>query len=252
MIIPSIICGDYFLIRKAKQKIISKYYRRIVMQIHTISMGFVNAYLVEMGGGLALVDTGIAGQEQKILARAREVGGEIKLIYITHAHGDHTGSAAALRRLTGAPVVVHRLDGPAMASGHMEPHIRRGPMRLLSPLLRRISTVIPLQADRLLDDGDRLDEFGLAGSVVLLAGHTPGSTCLRLDDGTGFLGDLVSTNGDAHLQRSIVDDYPALRDSFQRLRTLGLTTAFVGHGRRALTGSELTAVIDAELELVRA
>jgi hydroxyacylglutathione hydrolase len=221
------------------------------MQIHTISMGFVNAYLIEMGSGLALVDTGIGGQERRILAQAREVGGEIKLIFITHAHGDHIGSAAALKRLTGAPVVIHRLDGPAMASGQVAPVTRSRLAGMAMGLFQRISPIAPLQADRLLEDGDRLDEYGLAGSVVLLPGHTAGSVCLRLDDGVGFVGDLVSANGQPHLQRRIVADFTALRASFQRLRTLGLTTAYVGHGRRALTGSEFNEVIDAELELVR-
>ena len=60
---------------------------------------------------------------------------------------------------------------------------------LAGAAFRAYQPIAPLQPDRLLEDGDRLDEFGLPGCVVPLPGHTVGSVRLRLDDGSGFVGD---------------------------------------------------------------
>jgi hydroxyacylglutathione hydrolase len=35
---------------------------------------------------------------------------DIKLIVVTHVHVDHAGSAARLRKLSGAPILAHRDD----------------------------------------------------------------------------------------------------------------------------------------------
>ncbi|HEX2742717.1 MAG TPA: MBL fold metallo-hydrolase, partial [Rubrobacter sp.] len=67
----------------------------------------VNVYLVREEDGFTLVDTGLSGSEEAYLAVARELGGEIRRIALTHAHGDHTGSLDALREaLPEAEVLV--------------------------------------------------------------------------------------------------------------------------------------------------
>ena len=63
--------------------------------------------------GCILVDAGIPGSERKIakvLTRHGLSMKDIKLIVVTHAHVDHAGSAARLRKLSGAPILAHRDD----------------------------------------------------------------------------------------------------------------------------------------------
>ena len=75
--------------------------------IHRIpNTGFSNAYLTELGGqSLALIDTGTPGKSENVLAYLASIGmkpSDVAYIILTHADGDHSGSAAALKRLTGA------------------------------------------------------------------------------------------------------------------------------------------------------
>lgn len=222
------------------------------MNIHPLSLSFVQAYLLETPGGLLLVDSGTPGQERAILQAMQQVGrSDLKLIFITHAHADHFGSAAALRRLTGAPLAIHHADAQAMASGKTPARSRKLLMRLILPLFNRLSPSQPTPADILLEDGDTLEQFGLPGMVVHTPGHTPGSCCLVLEDQSGFVGDLVSTNGQPHLQHRFIEDGAQLRQSYLRLRQLKLEKVYPGHGRRMLDGEELVRVIDAELDTIQ-
>jgi glyoxylase-like metal-dependent hydrolase (beta-lactamase superfamily II) len=176
--------------------------------------------------------------------------GDLKLIFITHAHADHYGSAAALKRLTGAPVAIHRADAQAMANGETPTRGSKRLMRALTSLALRLNPVSPVRADLLLDDGDSLAEYGLPGVIVHTPGHTAGSCCLLLEDGTGFLGDLLSAGRKPHLQRSFVEDAEQLRQSYARLRELRLSRVYAGHGQRILSGEELGRLIAVELSQV--
>jgi glyoxylase-like metal-dependent hydrolase (beta-lactamase superfamily II) len=48
--------------------------RTIVPVLTQISLGFVNAFVLEHEGGLTLIDTGVPGSEDKILAAVKELG----------------------------------------------------------------------------------------------------------------------------------------------------------------------------------
>ena len=78
---------------------------------------FVNAYLVREEDGFTLVDTTLGGAADGLIATAREAGGEIRRIALTHGHGDHVGSLDALReRLgTGVEVLLGELDARILA-----------------------------------------------------------------------------------------------------------------------------------------
>src|SRR6187551_653667 len=73
-----------------------------------------------VGDRVVLVDGGPPGGERRVddaLARARIDRGRVSLILVTHAHPDHVGGVAALRRSTGAPIATHRLEVPYV-EGH--------------------------------------------------------------------------------------------------------------------------------------
>ena len=90
--------------------------------LHRIPLmgGFVAAYLLAHDGELTLVDTGPPGSLPEIEDAAREVGldvGDVTRIVVTHAHADHSGSAAAVRERTGAPILMSAADARLIASG---------------------------------------------------------------------------------------------------------------------------------------
>src|ERR1700712_2745224 len=84
-----------------------------IITIPILPFGMVNAHLILSEAGCILIDAGIPGSERKIgkvLAQRGLTFRDIKLIVVTHAHTDHAGSAAALRQLSGAPILAHQDD----------------------------------------------------------------------------------------------------------------------------------------------
>ena len=84
-----------------------------------IQLGIVNAYIVKQDG-VILVDTGIPGSENAILSAMEKAGirkHDVRLIILTHGHGDHAGSAARLRELTGAGIAIHTGDAGMLRTG---------------------------------------------------------------------------------------------------------------------------------------
>ena len=193
----------------------------------------VNAYLVREEDGFTLVDTGLSGSEGAFIAAARERGGEIRRIALTHAHGDHTGSLDALHdALPEAEVLV-----PAREAGFL-----RGVLDL-TPEERRLGElkgwwkIAKTQPTRDLSPGDRVGSL----EVVAAPGHTPGQVAfLDARDGTLIAGDAFQTRAGIAVSGVIrpLFPFPALAtwslpaalESARGLRALSPSRLAVGHG----------------------
>ncbi len=67
-----------------------------------------NVYLVDCGGALAVIDSGVPDGVEDVIANIRSAGldpGKVKLILATHFHGDHVAGLSALAEKTKARVV---------------------------------------------------------------------------------------------------------------------------------------------------
>ena len=171
------------------------------IQIHAIPIlpfGMVNAFLLTSADGAVLVDTGLPGSEHKIergLSKAGCSFADLKLIVVTHGHIDHAGSAARIRKLSGAPIVLHEGDLPYCQG--RAPLLRpSGPFgrlfKMTGAIERPFAKVEPdilLSADQTLD----LSAYGLAGEILPTPGHTPGSLSVLLADSTVIAGDLAAS-----------------------------------------------------------
>src|SRR5437868_805450 len=94
--------------------------KQVVPGLWKVPLGPVNAYLVDDGREVVVVDTGLPGSAPKLEAALREIGRkatDVRSIVLTHAHPDHAGSAAALRRLTGAAIYMHEADADLLRRG---------------------------------------------------------------------------------------------------------------------------------------
>jgi hydroxyacylglutathione hydrolase len=218
------------------------------VQIIPITLGLAQAYLIVSPTGMALVDAGSPGHERAVLHQMQLLRQtDLRLIFITHAHLDHYGSAAALRRITGAPIAIHRLDGEALALGRTDLGEVRGYVRWLLwlfPLVQRLFRPQPVEADLLVQDGQDLSDFGIPAQVLHTPGHTPGSSCLLLDGGHAFAGDLLSTTGRPHTQRYYATDWAQLPASLARLKACRPEWVYAGHGRKPLLGRVLQEMDD--------
>ncbi len=78
-------------------------------------LGYVNVYLVKGNDGYLLIDTGWGTVEafnslEKQLAERGIDFKDISQIVSTHIHPDHYGLSGKLKQLSGAKVILHRLE----------------------------------------------------------------------------------------------------------------------------------------------
>lgn len=213
------------------------------LRVHGITSGSARVYLLETDSGCVLVDAGYAGYEKKILRAMEKLGRtDLKLIFITHAHFDHFGSAAALRRLTGAKIAIHRADSADLATGTTSLPLVRTWGRLgkvTLPLAEKIWPPEPTPPDIVLEDGDTLPGIDPPMRVLHTPGHTPGSSTLIVADSLAFVGDLISAQPWARVQRFYASDWGQIAQSLARLQKLAPARTYCAHGSRVFSRKEL-------------
>lgn len=199
-----------------------------------------NAYLIESGNEMALVDAGMAGDVDSIASQIESAGyplSALQAIIITHAHGDHTGGAAKLAVESGAKVMAHREEVPYIEGRESLPagSILQSAVRWLDRLMSGGGRNV--QVERALETGESLD-FPGGLRVIHTPGHTPGSICLhREQDGILFCGDLLF-NGNVFTGRGGLTFAPRLfsldpeeaEKSARELSSLEIRALCMGHG----------------------
>ncbi|OJF13796.1 MBL fold metallo-hydrolase [Couchioplanes caeruleus] len=199
----------------------------------------INTYLV-IGRRPILVDAGIPGSARRIhegITRHGVDPADLALIVLTHAHLDHFGAAAELRRLTGAPVAGHAADAAQYRSGRVrKPYLPTGPMGRLMARARALHVrAEPLEPDILLDGPASLGEFGVDGRIMPTPGHTAGSVSVLTDAGDLVAGDLIAGSFMGLLPRRPAnppfhDDPAGNLASLRAMLALRPRTLHVGHG----------------------
>lgn len=215
-------------------------------KVHSVAAGMAWVHVIETDSGMLLIDAGSRGNEHKILELLNKIGRKhLRLIFITHAHLDHYGSAAAVRRITGAPIAIHSADADSMASGKTPLGSARlwgRFVKMAMPLAERFVRPDPAPPDIIVGEGDDLSRYGLDATVVHTPGHTPGSTCLLVEDRIAFVGDLLSAKGFPHAQMLYASDWKKLRAGVDRLKLLAPELTYTGHSARPLTGAQLQRI----------
>src|SRR3712207_2334926 len=89
---------------------------RIAPDVGWLPISFVNVYFVgRPGGSWVLVDAGLPGTAQQILAAAAArygSGSRPEAIILTHGHFDHAGAARRLADDWNVPIYAHELEHP--------------------------------------------------------------------------------------------------------------------------------------------
>jgi glyoxylase-like metal-dependent hydrolase (beta-lactamase superfamily II) len=198
-----------------------------------------NAYLWRSGKQLSLVDTGVPGSADAILAAIAALGHspeDLQEIILTHFHFDHTGSAAELAQRSGARVVAHVDEAPIIERHQPPPKPRLTPLE--HPLAEMLSIDVAnlpgpqpegVHVDRQVRDGD---VTAGGGRVVSIPGHTRGSIAVLLPERRVlFTGDSIASVEAAPIvgpfNMSPTDAIEAVRKQAQ----LDFDIAGVGHGR---------------------
>jgi len=143
---------------------------------HTWQIGTedLTALLVRTADGAVLLDGGMPQMAGHLLdnMKARGVAAQdLRLILLSHAHADHAGPVAELKRRTGASVAANAESAVLLARGgsndlHFGDSI----------------TFPPASADRIIMDGEGVTVGGIAFTAHFMPGHTPGSTAWTWTD----------------------------------------------------------------------
>jgi metallo-beta-lactamase class B len=201
---------------------------RVIDRIYFVGTAGVSAWLIFTLQGLILIDGGLPESAAQIEANIKTLGFDIKdvrLILNSHAHFDHAGGLAKLKRDSGARLLISEGDKPIVERGR----VTFGPS-MANPFPRA-------RVDRALKDGDTALLGGVVLTAVITPGHSPGCTNWTMPAVEGVTDHNViffcslSTGGNPLVNNkpypTIAADYKA---SFARLKKIEADVFLAPHG----------------------
>ena len=208
--------------------------------VYALPGSYVNVFLIAEEDGLTVIDSGLKGNDRKIVRAIRELGRkpeEIRTLLITHHHADHVGSLAALLASSGAAAWAHPLDAPIIAGEKPRPPANKSSMLglVLGPIVSRLPQNNPPPA--------RPNHDATSGAIIPVAGgvqviHTPGHTAGHVSylmpghGGVLFAGDAAGHVFGRLGKPALIftEDMAAAKESIRKLAALEFDTACFGHG----------------------
>jgi metallo-beta-lactamase class B len=228
---------------------------RIVGNLYYVGSKDLASYLITTPRGDILINSNLVGSVPLIRASIEKLGfkfGDVRILLISHAHWDHDGGSAEIKRLTGATYMVMDGDVPVVESGGKADFQYGNEAASLYP---------PSKVDRVLHDGDKVR----LGHVTLVAhltpGHTKGCTTWTMQaGGNGRSYNVVIVGGANVGDYKLVGNtaYPDIASDFERtfsiLKSLPVDIFLGAHGSyfnletkyASLRAGALTPFIDPE------
>jgi hydroxyacylglutathione hydrolase len=204
----------------------------VIPGIHRIDgVRGANAYLVIDEDEMLVVDTGMPGNAKRIAAYVEGLGknlSDIKFIILTHADIDHVGSAAELKRLTGARLAIHIGDAQILR-GKESLKTFKGPVRFIAKPAMRLIPFRPAEPDIILSGDSEIEGF----RIVHVPGHTNGSICVYKPGKVIFVGDALrsDSSGNPKPPSGMASlDKAKARASLMTISALDFDTLLPGHG----------------------
>src|SRR5581483_7787719 len=153
---------------------------QMILQLMQVGPLGVNCYIVgdDKTREVIVIDPG--GHARQIVETLETLAARVRGIVLTHAHFDHVMGVEALKRATGAPLMVGAKEQPVFESVE-----RQG---------EQFGLAVPRLPDpeRWLQEGDIVQAGELQLTVYEVPGHSPGSIALYdAADGVVFVGDVL-------------------------------------------------------------
>ena len=195
------------------------------------SKGLAN-YLITTPHGHILINSDLVSSVPLIRASVEKLGfkfSDIRILLISHAHWDHDGGSAAIKKLTGATYMVMDGDVSVVESGGKTDFQYGNQPASLYP---------PAKVDRVLHDGDEVKLGGVILVAHLTPGHTKGCTTWTMKvEQAGKIYDVVivgspNVNDGYKLVRN--SSYPEIASDYERtfrvLKSLPVDIFLGAHG----------------------
>lgn len=151
---------------------------KIIDNVYYVGTAGLSSFLVTSPNGHVLIDTGLPEATPLIKANIDKLGfklTDIKYLLNTHAHFDHTGGFAELKKDTGAQMIASAADKPLLEGGYYPGQENEAVLKFP-----------PVTVDRIVGQGDKItipDPVGKGRAkrdLTLVAhmtpGHSPGCT----------------------------------------------------------------------------
>lgn len=138
---------------------------RIAGNFYYVGTYDLACYLITTTQGNILINTGLASSESQIKNNIEKLGFKFsatRILLTTQAHYDHLGAMAAIKKSTGAQLMVDEKDVEALETGGKSDY----------ELGKYGVSFNPVKADKLLHDGDTVK----LGNMQLVMLHHPGHT----------------------------------------------------------------------------
>jgi metallo-beta-lactamase class B len=146
---------------------------RIVGNVYYVGTYDLACYLITTPHGNILINTGLASSAATIKSNVEALGfsmKDIKILLTTQAHYDHVGAMAAIKKTTGAKLMVSEKDAGVLADGGKSDHAFGG----------NNSSFEPVKVDSLLHGGDTIRLADTKLVILDHPGHTKGSSSFML------------------------------------------------------------------------
>lgn len=225
--------------------------------VHRVEDAYTNWYLLEEGGRITVVDTGVPTSWRSLHAALARIGyttDAVEAVVLTHGHFDHLGFAERARAELGVPVYVHENDVPLTRhpwrydhecprSYYFATQVQALPM-VAAFVRNRAWLARPVKAVVRYQDGT----LPVPGSprVVFTPGHTLGHCALHVPErDLVFAGDAVvmldpyrAAKGPCIIAGAATADSERNLRSLDALAETGAGTVLTGHGEPWTGGAE--------------
>jgi len=197
------------------------------VKVQSITVGAFqeNSYLVvdEKTNRAVIVDPG--GEGDRIIDAIERSGAELEAIWITHAHVDHVGAIASVKRRWDVPVFLHPLDRRLYEAASRQAEVYGIPFEE------------PPVPDREFSDGQQVQLGDAQMTVMHAPGHAPGHVVIH-GNGIALVGDCLFAGSIGRTDLPFSNP-PQLADSLRRIASLpDDTVVYPGHGIPTTIGEE--------------
>jgi metallo-beta-lactamase class B len=204
---------------------------RIIGNVYYVGASDVTSYLITTPRGHILIDAGFEETVPQIKANVAKLGfkiEDIKILLINHAHYDHCGGLAEIKKLTGARLYASPPDAPILADGGVSDFRFGGDKPLFTPV----------KVDEILKNNQEIRLGDTVLTTHFTFGHTKGATSWTMDVAeNNRKHKVVFSSSVTTLDYSLVDNpkYPRVAedfaDTFATLKNIKAEVFLSSHGQ---------------------